>query len=238
MLRKILCLHPVLACPEETHFFRWAEPFGTARYEAIYKQNKTILQHQEMDGISGDEFMELYRTSLDRRELMDAYMSLYLRRQGKPDARWFDKTPQHVYGLLLLKKMYPEAKVIHIYRNPLNVVASLLKGQVMPQQTLIGAINYWNEAMYMMEGFRKLHPESVLDVCYENFCSATGEGLAQIFAFIGEEMAFELPGDYVHRERNQYKSVMNKEQIRLVQERCAEHMEKFGYNDKKGWLFW
>ena len=29
MLRDALRMHPHLACPEETHFFRWGEPFGS-----------------------------------------------------------------------------------------------------------------------------------------------------------------------------------------------------------------
>lgn len=230
MLRKILCLHPNMACPEETHFFRWADPFGTARYDMVYTQSKLLSSQQEMDGVSKEEFLKIYRDSLDRRELMDAYMNLYLGKLGKPNARWFDKTPQHVYGLFLIKKMYPKAKVLHIYRNPLNVVASLLEGQVMPKQSMIGAVNYWNESLTLIEAFRSQYPGDLLEIRYEDFCSGTEIELEKIFHFIGEDKAqLKLPRGHVHPEKNKYRSVLNEEQISFVQDRCGDYMKAYGY---------
>ena len=33
LLRDILRQHPRLESPEETHFFRWSDPYGSPRYE-------------------------------------------------------------------------------------------------------------------------------------------------------------------------------------------------------------
>jgi len=230
MLREIIRQHPHLECPEETHFFRWADPYGTARYEMVYTKNKLITQQQEMDGFSKEEFMAIYRVSGNRFELMNNYMQRYMEKLGNPDGRWFDKSPQHVYGLFLIKKYYPDARFIHIYRNPLNVAASLLKGQVMPKQSMIGAVNYWNESMILMDAFKSVHGGDVLDVPYEAFCLHPEQWLERIFGIIGEDIRvgqFEL--DRVHPERNNYRQAMDEEQCAYVQEQCAEYMMKYGY---------
>ena len=36
LLRDILRIHPRLESPEETHFFRWADPYASPRYERNY----------------------------------------------------------------------------------------------------------------------------------------------------------------------------------------------------------
>jgi len=230
MLREILRQHPRLECPEETHFFRWADPYGTQRYEMVYTKNKLITQQQEMDGFSKDEFIEIYCAAESRRDLMDRYMDRYLDKQDNPEGRWFDKSPQHVYGLPLIKKAYPDAKVIHIYRNPLNVAASLLKGQVMPKQSMIGAVNYWNESMIMMEAYKQLHPEDVLDISYEAFCERPEEHLVRILQFIKEDRsAVKFQLDRVHPERNHYLQAMSDEQRAFVEQQCGEYMRQYGY---------
>ena len=56
LLRDILKLHPRLESPEETHFFRWADPYGSPRYERNYVGVKLFKNHQEIDGVSESEF--------------------------------------------------------------------------------------------------------------------------------------------------------------------------------------
>ncbi len=142
LLRDVLRLHPGLICPEETHFFRWGDPFGTPRYDHPYIKNAPIRKQREMDGISDYEARICLKLSWDRKELANGYAHLYAQKIGRQGARWFDKTPQNVYGILLISSLFPDAKFIHIHRNPLNVVTSLLQGKVMPVHPLKGAINY------------------------------------------------------------------------------------------------
>ena len=59
MLRNILRMHPHLASPEETHFFRWPEPFGTDAFARIVSSNPVLKRHREIDGITEQEFRQL-----------------------------------------------------------------------------------------------------------------------------------------------------------------------------------
>ena len=82
---------------------------------------------------------------------------MFLKGQNAPaNARWFDKTPQNVFGLLLLGFDYPESRFVHVYRNPLNVVASLKVGKVMKLDDPVAASNYWRESVAIAESLASM----------------------------------------------------------------------------------
>lgn len=181
LLRNMLNLHPRLASPAETHLFRWAEPFGTPEYERFYKKSELFKQHRIEDGVTDFDFHYSLRKQPTRRGLMDWYGREILRLCDKPDGRWFDKTPQNVYGLLLLSAAYPEARFVHIVRNPLHVVVSLMKGEVLPPLELRGAINYWLESALLLSHYRQLAPDRLFELRYEDLIE---DPIAQLTALL------------------------------------------------------
>lgn len=230
MLRDILRMHPNLDCPEETHFFRWGDPFGAPRFVATYKDNKLLKAQQRMDGINEEEFEGLLKVSSTKKELSENYGRLFLKKQGNPNGRWFDKTPQNIYGILLIHKMFPESKIIHIHRNPLNVVASLFEGKVVSVNDMSGATSFWIESMLIMEAFKELASEKVFEIGYEELTMGPREGVDAILSFIGEDPSLiSFSSDSVHREINKYKNKLEKNEIDEVIRRCGPLMEKYGY---------
>lgn len=189
LLRNMLCLHPRLECPAETHLFRWAEPFGTLEYDKNYRRSDLFRRHRLEDGIPNFDFYFSFKIQSTRRQMMDWYGTEYLRRKGNPDGRWFEKTPQHVYNILLLAESYPDARFVHIVRNPLYVVASLLRGEVMPTLELRGAINYWLESAMILAQYRRLAPERLLDIRYEDLLRDPETELTRVLDFTGEQSA-------------------------------------------------
>src|SRR5690606_22254663 len=55
LLRDLLREHPRLECPEETHFFRWSDPFASPKFISHYK-TKLFKTHRKMDQISEMNF--------------------------------------------------------------------------------------------------------------------------------------------------------------------------------------
>lgn len=231
LLRDLLRMHPRLEGPEESHFFRWADPFATPRYKTMYENNGDLKTSRRLDQISEDEFFTLFSTAQNRKELQDAYCQLYLKKQDNPDGRWFDKTPQNLYGLFLLKEAYPDAIFIHIHRNPLNVAASLRKGMVMPSMTITAAINYWNDSYIMLRDFSKLYPESVYEIPYLNLTTDPQGILDKLLNHLGEDPShISIPEGYVYTERNAYKkTLLPKEQTEICNS-CTDGMKALGYN--------
>lgn len=231
MLRDILRLHPNLDSPEETHFFRWADPYRSPRFLHPYRNNPDIRKQQRLDGISEEEFEHILDTSASRKELAENYGKLYLQKQGNPNGRWFDKTPQNIYGILLISQMFPEAKFIHIYRNPLNVVASLYAGKVMSIADMSGATSYWYESMAIMDQYKQIAADRVLEIAYEDVTNKPEASLEKILTFLDEDVGLlKLPKGFVHPEKNKYLSILSEEDITEVRRRSQPFLENYGYD--------
>ncbi len=229
MLRDLLRRHPRLECPEETHFFRWAEPYGSPNYVAKYRQ-KLLQKHRELDGVSEFDFYLGLKIAKSRREFSDGYGVTYLDKVQNPNGRWFDKTPQNVYGILLLSAAYPEAKFVHIYRNPFNVVTSLLEGKVMPKHGLIGGISYWNESMMIIGEFKKLYPDRILEIRYEDLTNDPMPHIRNLLDFVGEDPGLiEDLSHLTHPEKNKYKQMLTDEDLVIIRDMTEPYFSRYGY---------
>jgi hypothetical protein len=148
LTRDLLRRVPGLLCPEETHFLRWAEPFRTPASMPPHRENAVLRRHRAIDGVPEEVFARLLETSRSKAELQRGYIAAFARTKGVSQPyRWADKTPQNIYGAPLILSEFPEARLCHIVRNPLNVVASMLLGRQVAVPDLHGAINYWCEAV-------------------------------------------------------------------------------------------
>ena len=232
LLRDILKLHTRLESPEETHFFRWADPYASPHYERNYVGVKLFKNHQEIDGVSESEFHASRFFARNRRDISDFYGKFFLEAKNNVDGRWFDKTPQNVYGILLLGYMYPNAKFLHIYRNPLNVVSSLKEGRVMAKHEVKGGINYWLESMIMINEYKKIPggKERFLEIKYEDLVSEPNPEVTKILEFINEDpalMNFEKIS--THKEKDKYKKILTEPEISYVKKLCEPFYTQYGY---------
>ena len=232
LLRDILRVHPRLESPEETHFFRWADPYGSPRYEKNYVGSKLFKEHRDLDGVSDKDFHNCRVIARDRKEISDLYGKSYLAAQNNIDGRWFDKTPQNVYNILLLGSMYPSAKFVHIYRGPLNVVASLKEGKVMAKHDVKGAVNYWMESMIIINEYKK-NPGGdgrFIEVKYEDMVANPKPIVDGIFEFVNEDPALM---DYkkvsTHKEKDKYKKVLSEVEIEYVLKATERFRLQYGY---------
>lgn len=230
MLRDLLRNHPRLECPEETHFFRWPDPYGSLRFLLPYKKEKLFAQHREIDGVEDNDFFVAMGLGHSRKELSDWYGQKILQLRDNSQGRWFDKTPQNVHGALLIRAAYPDAKFIHIHRNPLNVVASLMEGKVMPVQNLKAGVNAWLESAMILSQFEALAGEQLLNIAYEGIAVETESHLRRCFEFLSEDPDLV---DYekfdIHAEKNKYENILNETQIEEIITRTEPYFSKYGY---------
>lgn len=230
LLRDVLRRHPNLAAPEETHFYRWAEPFGGAMYPRMVAENKVLQRHREMDGIAEPEFQKILAQSVSRADLYRRYMGLYLQR-NKPEAkRWFDKSPQNVYGAAMIAMEFPDAKFIHIVRNPLDVVSSLRIGKIIKVENLVGACNYWNEAAEIIQVIKRAFPPRIYEVKYEDFTREPLPEIKKMLAFLDEEFDSARYQDVTtERKLHDYGALFSEEELSQVVRLCAQWGAHYGY---------
>lgn len=230
LLRDVLRRHPDLAAPEETHFYRWAEAFGGVIYKKTVTENSVLKRHREMDGISEPEFQELLESSVSRADLCRRYMGLYLKRNKPGARRWFDKTPQNVYGAALIASEMPAAQFIHIVRHPFDVVASLRIGKVIKVQSLVAACSYWNEAAGIIHVLKKAYPQRVHEVRYEDFTREPMPELGKILAFLGEDFdPAHFSGMAVSPMRHDHDALFTAEERDSIVRHCLRWGAKYGY---------
>jgi hypothetical protein len=229
MLRDILRRHPDFACPEETHFFRWAEPYGAPLYAKTLLNNPVLKRHRELDGITEAEFATMLKNQTSRANLCKRYMALYMQR-NKPNARrWFDKTPQNVYGAPQIAMTVEQSKFIHIVRDPVQVAASLRIGKIVKVEDLVGACNYWNEAINTMTVMKRAFPRRVLELRYEDFVREPIAGLRNIFEFLNEPFDASVFKGVTTRLVTHDEEVLDADDLRRVQRLCLPGRLRHGY---------
>jgi len=230
LLRDLLKQQPNLYCPEETHLFRWPHPFGSGDFTHIQQHNETLKAHRQIDGVAEGEYRELLEQATSRRMLQDGYARLFFEAKGVSGGRWFDKTPQNIYGMLLLSAVYPDAKFVHIVRHPLNVVTSLKAGKVMAKHSLQGGINTWLEAVSIANQFAVAWPERIHTMTYEALTADPQGTLTALLAFLDEpvdETRWQLDG--IHPEKNRYQNVLTEAEVKAVKAQLGSLMSPFGY---------
>jgi hypothetical protein len=230
MLRNALRLHPHLACPEETNFFRWGEVPGTDNFSRMLATNPVLQHHRQIDGITEEEFAQMLWQCESRADLYSRYMALYIARNKPGATRWFDKTPQNVYGALLAATTVHKSRFVHIVRNPVNVVASLRIGRVVKVEGLNGAISYWNEATSIIRGLRRAFPGRVFELRYEDFVGDPMPQLQRLLDFLGEPFdaswfASLKTGLIDHVEAG----VLREGEMDFVRRQCRAGMRRYHY---------
>jgi hypothetical protein len=73
--------------------------------------------------IDRDEIEDMLRRTTGRAQLIDAFQRRLLSASGK--SIWVDKTARNVHRLDYIVAHFPRAKVVHVVRDPRDVVASL-----------------------------------------------------------------------------------------------------------------
>lgn len=229
-LRDVLRMHPNLVSPEETHFFRWAEPFGTESSLSPLFNNSTLKRHRELDNVSEKEFEWIIRNSVSRSDLYKRYMKRYLVNNNLGRKRWFDKTPQNVYGAPMMLAEFPGSKLVHIVRNPMDVVASLRLGRIVKVENVVGACNYWVEAAEIMSVVKKAYPNRVFEIKYETMLDEFAPTIKQLLEFLGEDYSDSYFSNVsVVEKRYQYSEIFNQRDIDFVKESCGKWARDYGY---------
>jgi hypothetical protein len=232
LTRDLLRRVPGVICPEETHFLRWSEPFRTPASMPPHTQNRTLRLHREIDGVPEEVFLHLLETCRSKAELQIAYVEAFARARGITGPyRWIDKTPQNIYGAALILAEFPHARLLHIVRNPLNVVASMVLGRQVAVPDLHGAINYWCEAVQIAATLRKAAPDRIMELRYEDLIADVPEAMARVLAFA------DLPAPPrlytkadAHPERNLWREALGPEARAAVLDRCGTLARQYDYD--------
>lgn len=150
---------------------------------------------------------------------------------NKPKAtRWFDKTPQNVYGAALMVSEFPSSKLIHVVRNPLDVVSSLKVGKVMHIPQINGACNYWLEAVKIMGTIKRAYPRRVHEIKYEELTSNLDNSIESLLTYLGENYDPKIISDVKSEPRvHAYEKLFTEEEIAEIIKITGPIAKRYGY---------
>lgn len=183
----------IAACPGlwtsvETHFFyyllREHDPEGASQAEFAYAQSSQSGSWLSAHDVSRAEYLEALGHGLDG-----------LMRSRSGGLRWIDSSPENLLVAPLLMAVFPEARFVHVVRDPRHVCYSMLtSGFPEPWARDLGtAIDTWRH--YIESGLiaERLEPTRTLRVRHEDIVSAREAVARSLADFLA------LPSsDYIH----------------------------------------
>ena len=259
MLMTLLNGHSKIAFTPETHFLRYY--LGTAAIQAdIQRQGVAAFQQAlEADSyfqrlnISAAELLQPYNEGKRTFDLVEIYGELLQRYLARKEKQIIgDKDPRYLDYLDRIADIFPQAKIIHIYRDPRDVVLSKTKADWSAHRP------YWLNAMIsqvqMQEGRKRaqeLFGDNYHELSYEELVTVPEATLTHLLAFLGLEFEPEMLNlersaqELVDSSEMQWKGntfrpmlkentqkwrkALSPRQIGVIETICQEWFDKLGY---------
>ncbi len=156
----------------------------------------------EVSGLQADEIEKKVMAECHgASDFLRLVMEEVARSQGVD--RWADSTPTNVPHMLRIKRDFPDAKFIHIIRDPRDLALSLdKKGWSRPlpwdrANSLQAAAVYWEWIVRKARKYGKQLGSDYLETRYEDLVQTPAEALAKIGAFLDCDLSYER----IHAQR-------------------------------------
>ena len=249
LLRNALNRHSRIAICRETEFrhyvYRRRAAFGplsdrrnrervVREYLSLERIRRTLLDLDDLAQClmeEGDSYPTLFSSML----------RFYMRAHRKQ--RWGEKTPDHAFFAETLLAWYPGATVIHILRDPRDVVASLMDLPAFPNSAL-GNANLW--LTFNRAAIRASRQPGYVLVRYEELVADPERELGRLCAFIGESFSVQMmepkpdptadrpwfqraEGPIVSSRVEIWRERLSERDAGLVEWYIGSEMEAFGY---------
>ena len=246
LLRSALNAHSRISVPLESLFI--VDYLRAAEHRPLPSLIRACLQEYELK----EWGIDLQKISLEGLATLPDFLErLHLAYGGFRKDIWAQKTPRFIRHLELIDHFFPDARYIHLIRDPRAVAASLIRSPVHASTARHAALR-WRDDVAAGLAFESRYPSRVLRVHYEDLVRCFGDTLKGICGFIG--VAFEtamldhqryrdhqyLEPYYREVHRNLEETItrdrvtawtneLTPEEIATVEAICGASMEPLGY---------
>lgn len=178
MVQQALNRHPAIAIPPETKFF----------FSFIGHPRRHQARHLER--LNRDLGIQLtlppQGTTSDAaaREMYEAMEDQYIRQLGKPGIEWFgEKTPEHTGRASRIRGLFPDSRILVLYRDGRDVALSLSKAPWMSGGLYVSFL-IWLYYQQLILKLRHGGMSNVLLARYEDIVTSPEREFRRILAFL------------------------------------------------------
>jgi hypothetical protein len=220
------------------------DEFALAALSAVSPYMRVLFPASGDNGFAALDPLGLKKEDLDRWKA--AFLLFFQKLTFSKRRRIIFKSPPHLGRVRLLLELFPEAKFIHIHRNPYEVYLSmqhlwqagfsLSHLQVPDPEAVEEVILSWYTELYALyERDRGLIPAGALaEVRYEDLVSNPQEVLAKIYSSLalpGFEEFWQRVAPYIESQKNYRRNRYTPDPATLekVRRRWGPTYERYGY---------
>lgn len=183
LLRAMLGQHKNIASGLETYWFEMDIAAGKGRGgEPLEDHLLRLATYYHLDL---EQVRAMTRDAPDAETFLDRFMTAAARAQGKP--RWLEKTPGNIAQADRIVRRWPDAKVVHIVRDPRDIYGSLREAKKWDVPEAFASrwcVMFAGEAAGLRSG--ALNAQSYLAVRYEQLVADAETVMRRVLAFLGE----------------------------------------------------
>jgi hypothetical protein len=178
MLQQALNRHSRVVIPPETAFFTFLglSTAGQRRHLSRLVTDLRVPLHLPARGVRGPD---------DARRFYNELARLYIERLGRGGVTHFgEKSPEHQRRLTRIQSLFPDARVVLIYRDGRDVALSLTKLPWMSRDLYVN-FALWLHYYHIQRRAERTRQLRMHRVQYERLVARPVEELGKILAFLG-----------------------------------------------------
>ncbi|TYB30566.1 MAG: sulfotransferase [Candidatus Mcinerneyibacterium aminivorans] len=261
LLRAMLCNNKLISIPPESYVLgdmgRKFKRFNYLPWKELVEIIIGELESHSQFYTWGVNFHDAYYKLLNiptKQKTLDKIIDeIYLTYSKKyfPEAKiWGDKTPQNVFSLDMINKIFPNAKYIHIIRDGRDVVNSYLK--IKRYDNVEKACNRWLNSIELVNKFKKKKSNSnFIELKYEKLVKNPEIEIKRVCNFLNISYDEIMLKPYLNKEKlgdvdklehhyglnrqinsdsiGKWKEGLNKKEKEICTKLLNEELKKLGY---------
>jgi hypothetical protein len=253
LLFALLASHPNISMVRRTNMWRYFYgQFGDLGQSQNFERCLTaMLQYKRLEHLDPDPERirrEFWQWEPTYGRLFALFHEHHAERQGK--SRWGDKSLHTEHYTNQVFKEYPQAKIIHMIRDPRDRYASILKRHKTDSRRIISATARWMYSMRNADRYQKRYPARYMVLRYETLAQFPEDSLRDICTFIGEPYLPEMltmkgssthmqagnssfgdiePGVISTKAINRFRQVLNVDEWWFIQLSSGKTMKAYDY---------
>lgn len=251
LLRVLLNRHPAFGLCDETYFFYYVYHRQNIFGDLQNLQNRRVLieRYSETRRIRGLDVdldalkQHLLEEATDYQNFFIALLKFFAQTKGKK--RYGEKTPHHAFEAETLCRIYPQCRLIHLVRDPRDVVESLMR---MPwgSPSIAANTRLWVKSVKAAELCKD--EENFLRVKYEMLVNNPEVELRRICKFLSEPFDEQMLAAATEEKKGlhpwfqraqkpvntnrieKWRDALTARQIAIVERIAGETMRTMGYS--------